>query len=151
LKTPYLLQILTHKWFIVLAGIKVQKVHKFPLWRLLIHDWTKFLPIEFVTYRKRFTGKPYSKEAWKEAKQHHYQHNPHHYQYWIRDEIPTPMPDIYITEMVIDWMAAGRSYQGSWNIQAWLRENHTYIVVHEETKQKLKPLLQTLGFTWPED
>lgn len=68
----------------------------------------------------------------------------------MRDGKPNPMPDIYITEMVIDWMAAGRSYQGSWDIQAWLRENHTYIMVHEETKQKLKPLLQTLGFTWPE-
>lgn len=35
--------ILKHKWFVLLAGLEVGV----PLWRLIIHDWSKFTPAEF--------------------------------------------------------------------------------------------------------
>ncbi len=145
MNTPYLLQVLIHKYHIVLCGFG-----HLPLWRLLMHDWTKFLPVEFVVYRQKFTGKLYKEETWQKAKAHHYSHNPHHYQYWIRDGKTVPMPETYITEMVIDWMAAGASYTGSKDIQPWLNENHKYIQLHEDTKEKLKQVLISFGFTWPE-
>jgi hypothetical protein len=36
----YLSYVVRHKWFVLLAGIKTGA----PLWRLLIHDWSKFAP-----------------------------------------------------------------------------------------------------------
>lgn len=123
---------------------------QFPLWRLIIHDWTKFLPIEYGVYRRRFTGKQYSEEKWEKAKWHHFLSNPHHYQYWIKNGIPTPMPDIFIREMVIDWMAASRGYQGGWNIQEWLNDNYKFIVLHPTSLEKLKVILISQGFKWPE-
>ena len=42
-----------HKWFVLLAGLKT----KVPLWRLLVHDWTKFFPAELPHYQRQFFGK----------------------------------------------------------------------------------------------
>ena len=39
----YLGYVLRHKWFVLVAGLKVGA----PLWRLLIHDWSKFTAAEW--------------------------------------------------------------------------------------------------------
>lgn len=148
MKKYYIAQVLCHKWFIVVAGLKVGG---FPLWRLIIHDWTKFLPVEFGVYRRRFTGKAYSKEEWDRAWAHHTSSNPHHYQYWICEGVPQPMPEIYAKEMAIDWMAAARGYHGSWDIQDWLDREHEKMPLHPETIERLKPILRSQGFRWPEE
>src|ERR1700733_15229894 len=122
----------------------------FPLWRLLIHDWSKFLPSEYTVYRRRFTGRSYTKEEWKKAWLHHIHFNPHHHEHWVLNGKPLPMPDIFIKEMVIDWMGAGRSYQGIWNIQRWLDKDYRKMILHPETLKKLKPVLESRGFKWPE-
>lgn len=46
----YLSYVLRHKWFVFKAGIFL----KVPVWQLLIHDWTKFLPSEWYAYRNYF-------------------------------------------------------------------------------------------------
>jgi hypothetical protein len=125
------------------------KVGGVPLWRLLIHDWTKFLPSEYCVYRRRFSGKPYSREDWAKAKRLHYSRHPHHYQYWIKDGIPSPMPDVFVREMIIDWMAAQRGYHGDWNIQGYLDSEHHKIRLHAETLTKLIPILRSHGLKWP--
>lgn len=50
----YLRYIILHKWYVLLAGIH----YKAPLWRLLIHDWSKFLPSEWLPYASYFYGLP---------------------------------------------------------------------------------------------
>lgn len=45
---------LRHKWFVLLAGLKT----KAPIWRLVIHDWSKFLPSELPHYQSQFFPKP---------------------------------------------------------------------------------------------
>jgi len=48
----YLKYLIRHKWFVFRAGLKL----KVSIWRLLIHDWTKFLPSEFFPYLRKFYG-----------------------------------------------------------------------------------------------
>lgn len=35
----YFKYVIRHKWFVFIAGLQTGA----PLWRLIIHDWTKFL------------------------------------------------------------------------------------------------------------
>lgn len=46
----YLKYVVKHKFFVFKAGLQTQA----PLLRLLIHDWTKFLPCEWVPYVDKF-------------------------------------------------------------------------------------------------
>lgn len=50
----YLRYVIRHKWFVLIAGLRVGA----PLWRLIIHDWSKFLPCEWRPYAKFFYGMP---------------------------------------------------------------------------------------------
>jgi len=50
----YLSYVLRHKWFVFVAGRRTGA----PLWRLIIHDWTKFLPCEWFPYVENFYGEP---------------------------------------------------------------------------------------------
>lgn len=146
MKTNYLMQVLRHKWFVLIAGLRVGN---FPLWRLIIHDWTKFLPIEYNVYKRRFTGRSYTEDEWKKAWWHHIHFNPHHYQYWLIKSEPIPIPDVFIREMVIDWMGAGKEYEGTWNIQPWLNANYHKMIIHPSSLEKLKVVLESQGFRWP--
>ncbi len=144
---PYALQVLWHKWFVYKAGRRVGKI---PLLQLIFHDWSKFLPAEFRVYRKRFTGGAYSEVAWKRAWLHHIHHNPHHWEHWLINGKPLPMPEIYVREMLADWMAAERSYCGNWDIQPWLNEEYLKMNLHSSTISQLQGLLASQGFQWPE-
>lgn len=101
----YLSYVLRHKWFVFVAGVKI----KAPLWRLLIHDWTKLLPSEWVPYVDFFCGEKITDEqlmerwrreqvvlgyrltpsnsnrrdAFSKAWNHHQKRNKHHWQYWV--------------------------------------------------------------------
>lgn len=129
----YLWSLLRHKWFVFVAGVRLDGI---PLWRLVVHDWSKFLPSEFLPYARNFYG-DYSKSPrdreqvsadFDRAWLHHIHHNPHHWQHWllVNDEdgtYPLPMARSYAREMVADWMGAGRAYTGSWDMSEWLEKN----------------------------
>jgi len=51
----YLSYVVRHKWFVFLAGLRVGGI---PLWRLLIHDWSKFTPAEWRPYVQSFYTNP---------------------------------------------------------------------------------------------
>ena len=148
MKTNYLFQVIRHKWFVLLAGIRIGG---FPIWRLLIHDWSKFLPSEYSVYKKRFTSKEYTEEEWEKAWLHHIHFNPHHHEHWMIKGQAIRMPDVFVKEMVIDWHGAGRGYQGSWDIQPWIDANYQKIVLHPESLEKLKSALKSRGLKWPTD
>lgn len=90
--------------------------------RGFFHDFSKFHPTEFFESVKYYTGTKSPIVSCKEDKgyslawQHHKGHNPHHYEYWVDnlDNGGTPLiiPFKYCVEMVCDWLAAGKSYQG---------------------------------------
>lgn len=49
----YLSYVVRHKWFVLLAGLIETGA---PLWRLVIHDWSKFTPGEWGPYVAEFYG-----------------------------------------------------------------------------------------------
>lgn len=99
----YLSYVLKHKWYVFYAGIKIGA----PIHRLIIHDWSKFLPSEWYGYVEMFYGESYT-ELEKKAEKYwmfleetreefnnnrrdgfnkawllHQKRNKHHWQYWL--------------------------------------------------------------------
>jgi hypothetical protein len=70
---------LKHKWFVLIAGLKLGV----PLYLLILHDWTKFTPIELPHYQRQFYGKADQPLNFSYAWLHHQRCNKHHWEYWI--------------------------------------------------------------------
>lgn len=91
-------------------------------WRGIVHDLSKYSPTEFFESARYWTGTHSPIEEAKHEKGyslawlHHRGRNPHHWAYWADNfsEGLTiyPMPKDDFVEMVCDFLAAGRAYQG---------------------------------------
>jgi len=163
----YLKYVLRHKWFVFLAGIGLGV----PIWRLIIHDWDKFLPSMWFAYARFFynadgslkqkrdkTGYYKPKDTGSVAFDHavawHCNRNDHHWQYWVsgdevtliegRDPEVKPMNEVSIREMIADWKGAGRA-QGTPDTVAWYRANRDKMILHPETRFKVEVRLGTAG------
>ena len=99
-----------HKWYVLVAGKSVlPKKHRVSLYRLAIHDFTKFLPVESVHYGRHFFGDKKTPDKFYRAWLYHANHNPHHWQYWIlQQDRVMEMPKKFVREMVADWLGAER-------------------------------------------
>ncbi len=148
----YLDYVLRHKAFVLLAGLRVGA----PLWRLLTHDWTKFLPCEFGPYARYFYEADGTKSLRRGVDEEfalawlHHQRNRHHWQAWISigDDggfEALPMPDDYAREMVADWMGAGRAITGTWEAREWYLKNKEDMILHTTTRRKVEQLLGLNG------
>lgn len=162
----YLLYVIRHKWFVFLAGLKT----KTPILQLLIHDLSKFYPDEWFPYVEFFYNKAkqetegldaiglytlaelapwgfYIKDRFLVAWLLHQRRNPHHWQYWylMQDndpDMPLPMPEKYIREMVADWAGAGRAITGKWEVRKWYGKNSDVIKVATDTRERVESLLE---------
>lgn len=153
----YASYVFRHKWWVFVAGLKIGA----PVWRLLIHDWSKFLPCEWSPYVNSFYGgfkwkeRPQKiKDAFNSAWNHHQKANKHHWQYWLLTNDsddpkhkPLPMPESYAREMVADWMGAGRAITGKWECPQWYAKNKDKIILHDDTRLYVETLLSSLGTT----
>lgn len=128
-----------HKWFVFRAGLKTRA----PIWRLVIHDWSKLSPAEWRPYVATFYGslsdEPHVKAAFDRAWLHHQHRNPHHWQHWLLREDDggskiLPMPEHFVREMVADWMGAGRAITGKWEVGLWYSKNADKILLAPETE-----------------
>lgn len=151
----FIWSLLRHKWFVLRAG----RLTGVPLWRLIIHDSSKFLPDEFTLYAKNFHG-DYSNSPNDRAQVsldftyawlHHENHNPHHWGYWIPRSgkfanVPLPMPETYVREMIADCMGASRVYTNSWDIAVWLNKNGPNWKIHDETLEHIWTVMIELGY-----
>lgn len=167
----YLISQIRHKWFVFLECCKLG----IP-WLGIIHDWSKFLPSEWVPYARHFYGnypqwadmeiygKIHYRGLTKESVAHdfdvawlHHQHrNRHHWQRWLltldsaRSDgklIALPMPSRYRREMLADWRGAGRAY-GNLNTAGWYAENRDGIQLHLETQRWIE---KELGLYYERD
>jgi hypothetical protein len=152
----YLKYVLRHKRFVYQSG----RITRAPVWRLLIHDWTKFLPSEWLAYVASFYNSDGTKRDWKSrtdtdkvefdrAWNHHQKANKHHWQYWVlttdSDEPRTkalPMPEKYIREMVADWMGAGLAITGRMEVIEWYGKNATKMLLHPRSRARVEELLK---------
>lgn len=144
----YLSYVLRHKYFVWIAGARLGV----PVWRLLVHDWTKFLPGEWSPYAETFyeddgSSRYLETPAFAVAWNHHQKRNSHHWQYWlltwdIGETEPLEMPQADLLEMLADWAGAGRAATGQWGgIRLWYKQNRSRIILHPKTRKTVESLL----------
>jgi hypothetical protein len=142
----YFWSVLRHKWFVFVAGRRLGV----SLWQLVIHDLSKFSPAEFGPYARRFgagrggaVDHSADTEEWRAAWAHHWQNNPHHYEYWCGGDgaLLMPMPEHFVREMVADWCGAGRAYTGRWEVHEWYAKNSAGMILHPGTRVRVEHLL----------
>lgn len=120
------------------------------LFRGLMHDLSKYSPVEFFEGVKYYNGKrsPISfckqEKGYSKAWLHHKGRNKHHFEYWIDNMAPNKTPIIpykYTVEMICDTISAGLVYKGKeWTNSSPLeyynnRKDKEYI--NEDIKQVL--------------
>lgn len=142
-----------HKWYVWKAGRRL----KVGWWRLLIHDYTKFLPAEYPYYQRQFFGKADDPDGFARAWLHHQNSWSHHWEYHITRTAHSrgavkpdivddclPMPEMDVREMVADWMGASRAYTNSWDISGWFHGHIGKIKLHPKTRQILSKVLSEI-------
>lgn len=158
----YFKYVMRHKWFVFRAC----SVTGAPLWRAIIHDWSKFLPCEWTPYVRSFYNPDGTKRDWKTltpedkvafnaAWNHHQKANKHHWQYWLLtndSDDPKhkalPMPEKYVREMIADWMGAGRAITGRWEAREWYDKNKDKILLEPVTRECVELIFDTLREEW---
>lgn len=128
----------------------------------IMHDMSKFSPVEFFAGVKYYQGFRSPNAAQKEkygystAWLHHKGRNKHHFEYWIDfgmgpeyKLIGNPMPRKYVVEMFCDRIAAskvylGKNYKDVSPLEYYEKGKH-YYVMHEETAALLEKLLCMLA------
>lgn len=166
----YLRYLLRHKWYVAIECFK-----RGLYWRGLMHDMSKFLPSEFIPYANHFFGqgsdisrgrdktgyyKPTDTgdKAFDFAWFLHQKRNPHHWQWWILPEDKRDgkvldkvleMKEPYLTEMICDWIGAGKA-QGHFSppddplreTRDWWQANNHKMRLHPYTREKIEKLLK---------
>lgn len=137
----YLWYVLRHKWFVFVEGMKLGV----PLYQLIVHDWSKFLPSEWLPYARNFYNEDGSvkdtreeSESFLDAWNHHQKRNRHHWQYWVSIQdsgeiILRPIPRRFIKEMLADWRGAGKA-RHSPNTWEWYEKNRFNMLLHPEAR-----------------
>ena len=144
----YLKYVLLHKWYVFRAGL----VFGAPVWRLLVHDLSKFGPSEWGPYARYFYKPGYKhttagNQAQDRAWLHHQHHNDHHWQHHVMrsDSGGTkilPMTGPQICEMVADWAGAGRAITGDWaDVYTWYERNRDCMQLNPATRSVVERVL----------
>ena len=146
----YLSYVLRHKWFVLLAGLKL----RVPIHLLILHDISKFYPSEWFAYARTFyspsgKGQFESGTSFDMAWNAHQKRNKHHWQYWMLNMDDggrkcLPMPPRYRKEMLADWMGAGRAITGTDNTLEWYTNNRHKMKLHPETRTWIE---EKIGYT----
>ena len=155
----YLRVVAVHKWAIVAAGLDVNRVLRgaglrVSLRRLVAHDLSKLSLAELLPYARHFDparDRAAHDPAFAAAWRHHYEHNDHHPEHFMRpDGTLERMPDEAVIEMVVDWMAASRAYEGSWPCCGghwrWLEHSWDRLRLHPDNKALAGAIVQALGY-----
>lgn len=128
----------------------------------LLHDLSKYTPVEFIPGVIYFQGDRSPNNAQREAEGcstawlHHKGRNKHHYEYWIDYSLNTDkvlagmkMPVNYVVEMFCDRVAASKIYYGDKYTDStsleYYNKGHSHYVIHPESDALLKKLLTMLA------
>lgn len=150
------LKTVTHHRHLVLCGCFRVGLY----WQGLTHDLSKFSPLEFWTGVRYYQGTRSPNTAEREdigystAWMHHKGRNRHHFEYWTDLSVrthqyePVEMPPRYLAEMVMDRIAACKTYQGASYTDAspleYLLRARESRFVHPATMAQLTLLLTML-------
>lgn len=129
-------------------------------WRGLVHDMSKFHPVEFFESVKYYQGdrSPIDKckevNGYSKAWLHHKGRNRHHYEYWCdnfdKGTTCIKMPFTDMLELVCDYLGAGRAYMGKEftyekEYEWWKSWKCPCSKMHDESKQFLTTVLKKLA------
>ena len=144
-----------HRWLVLKGCFRVGLY-----WQGLTHDLSKYSPTEFRAGARYFQGtrSPNAAEredkGYSEAWMHHKGRNRHHYEYWTDMSLQTrnyesvPMPRRYLVEMVMDRIAACRTYQGKaytpGSALAYFEKSRERVLMNGKTRQELEYILVML-------
>ena len=151
------LKTITHHRFLVMVGcFRVGLIRQG-----LTHDLSKYSPTEFWEGARYYQGNrsPNAAEredkGYSEAWMHHKGRNRHHYEYWTdmnrqtRSYESVPMPKRYLAEMVMDRIAACKTYEGKAYTQAsalnYFLKSRERELMHPKTREELEALLRMLS------
>ncbi len=150
----HLKTVIIHKYWVFIYCYKLGII-----WQGITHDLSKFSWTEFSESVKYYQGGKKSpipvikqENGYSKAWQHHKGHNPHHYEYWTDnyDNGTTciEIPKKYVLELVADWVAAGRTYNGKgFTIQDeinWWNNCKDSKYIHPNTKELITKILNSL-------
>lgn len=144
-----------HRWLVMQGCFRVGLIRQG-----LTHDLSKFSPTEFLVGVRYYQGNrsPNTQEraenGYSLAWMHHKGRNRHHFEYWTdllldtRTYVPIPMPRRYLVEMVMDRIAACKTYQGADYTDgaplAYLNRSRETPLIHPQTLRQLRFLLEML-------
>ncbi len=149
---------ITHHKLLVMKGCFSVGLYK----QGLLHDLSKYSPVEFWTGAKYYQGTRSPNNAEREitgysmAWLHHKGRNKHHFEYWIdygpiegQGIIGLEMPVNYVVEMFCDRIAASKTYMGdeytqNSALEYYLNGCYKYMM-HPKTSQLLRHLLEYLA------
>lgn len=129
--------------------------------RGILHDMSKFSPVEFWESAKYYQGTSSPIDACKKANgyskawMHHKGRNPHHYEYWQdnfdKGGTPLLMPFEDSLEMLCDYLGAGRAYMGkNFTYQAeyqwWLKKTENPLAMHPVNQRFIGTCLDGLAY-----
>lgn len=129
-------------------------------WRGIIHDLSKFHPVEFFESVKYWSesGSPINEakkqKGYSNAWYHHRGRNRHHWEFWADNfesgtNCPV-MPYEFTVEMLCDWLAAGKTYHGKSFTYAdeldwWNKFKRDRVKMHPATKEYIDRMLGLLA------
>ena len=131
------------------AGIPVQGI---------LHDMSKFSPVEFFESAKYYCGDRSPIDKCKEVNGyslawfHHRGRNKHHWEYWVdnfeKGMTPVRMPYKYAVEMLCDFIGAGKAYYGEEftydKEYDWWKNKRNVVIMHPQTKCFIENMLVDL-------
>lgn len=125
------------------------------------HDESKYGTEEYNAYDKYFYGGNKSYEVvqnFNKAWLHHIHNNPHHWQHWVlinddpdKGEIIIDMPNIYIIEMLCDWMSFSIAKGEPKEIFSWYDQHSKYMKLSDKTREKVESVLAKIKEQISED
>jgi hypothetical protein len=150
----YFKAVVRHKWFVYTAWRDIHREFRVSLFWIILHDWDKFLPGEFIPYARSFFNQDGSArdirkadyydaarvgKAFDKAWLMHQKRNKHHWQWWVLplDDggiKPLRMSSRHVNEMLMDWIGAGRSYGGKTQVWEWYEAHKDKMVLDAGTR-----------------
>lgn len=151
--------LIVHKWRVSQAGYVIG----IPIWKLIVHDWSKFTPFEFFRYARWKYGDA-TNEEWAAGWLDHLHKNAHHPEYWVlswhgnpnfysgigQHIAPyvsvLPMPESSVREMIADMHGTSKQVTGEWDIAKWLNENGPLMHLHDDTIALMIKIMKEIGY-----
>jgi len=145
-----------HKWMVMKSCFRLGLIKQG-----LMHDMSKYSPVEFMVGARYFQGTRSPNTAEREEKGytsawlHHKGRNKHHLEYWIDYDLENggmtgmKMPVKYVVEMFCDRVAASKNYNrdnydDSFPLTYYEKGKSKYLL-HPETEALLEHLLRMLA------